>query len=128
MDSGAAGHVMHQGMFPCVKLERKTATKRFGAANGEQIRDVRETTIPCKTNDGIHRCTTLRCGSIVKPLISIQKVVQAGNVVVLKLDVTTECTQWTCGYASMKQIQFSAGRDGEWPNLLRQACEPGSTV
>ena len=28
----------------------------------------------------------------------------------------------------MKQIQFSAGRDNEWPNLFRQACKSGSSV
>ena len=40
MDSGAAGHVMPEGMFPRVKLERKTSLKRFVTANGEQIRDL----------------------------------------------------------------------------------------
>ena len=37
MDSGAAGHVMPEAMFPRVKLERKTSPKKFVAANGEQI-------------------------------------------------------------------------------------------
>ena len=36
MDSGAAGHVMLETMFPCVKLERKTSPKKFVAANGTQ--------------------------------------------------------------------------------------------
>ena len=36
MDSGAAGHVMLETMFPHVKLERKTSPKKFVAANGEQ--------------------------------------------------------------------------------------------
>ena len=34
MDSGAAGHVMLETMFPCVNLERKTSPKKFVAANG----------------------------------------------------------------------------------------------
>ena len=34
MDSGVAGHVMPEGMFPHVKLERKTSPKIFVAANG----------------------------------------------------------------------------------------------
>ena len=33
MDSGAAGHVMPETMFPRVKLERKTTPKKFVAAN-----------------------------------------------------------------------------------------------
>ena len=42
MDSGAAGHVMPETMFPHVKLERKTSPERFVAANGEQIKDLGE--------------------------------------------------------------------------------------
>ena len=42
MFSGVARHVMLEGLFPSVKLTRKTAPKTFGAASGEQIRDSRE--------------------------------------------------------------------------------------
>ena len=42
MDSGAAGHVMLETMFPHVKLERKTTPKKFVAVNGEQIKDLGE--------------------------------------------------------------------------------------
>ena len=35
MDTGAAGHVMPAEMFPRVKLDRTTATKKFVAATGE---------------------------------------------------------------------------------------------
>ena len=83
MDSGAAGHVMLETMFPCVKLERKTSPKKFVAANGEQIKDLGEKNIPFKTNEGIQRCITLRSANVVKPIVSVQKVVQAGNNVVL---------------------------------------------
>ena len=37
MDSGAAGHVMPETMFPRVKLERKTTPKKFVAANGQRL-------------------------------------------------------------------------------------------
>ena len=83
MDSGAVGHVMPEGMFPRIKLERKTSPKRFVATNGAHIRDLGEKTVSFKTNDGIHRCITFRSASVVKPLISMQKVVRAGNIVVL---------------------------------------------
>ena len=39
VDSGAAGHVMPEGLFPRVKFERKTPPKKFAAANGERIKD-----------------------------------------------------------------------------------------
>ena len=55
MDSGAAGHVMPETMFPRVKLERKTSPKKFVAANGEQIKDLGEKNIPFKINEGIQR-------------------------------------------------------------------------
>ena len=83
MDSGAAGHVMLEAMFPRVKLERKTSLKRFVAANGQQIRVLGEKTVPFKTTEGIQRCITLRSASDVKPFISRQEVVRAGNTVVL---------------------------------------------
>ena len=83
MDSGAAGHVMPETMFPHVKLERKTSPKKFVAANAEQIKDLGEKNIPFKTNEGIQRCITFRSANVVKPLMSMQKVVRAGNVVVL---------------------------------------------
>ena len=40
MDSGAAGHVMLEGMFTRVKLERKSSPNKFVAAKGEHIRVV----------------------------------------------------------------------------------------
>ena len=39
--------------------------------------------IPFKTNEGIQRCITFGSANVVKPLISMQKVVRAGNIVVL---------------------------------------------
>ena len=84
MDSGAAGHVMLEAMFPHVKIESKTPSKKFVAANGEQIKDLVAKRIPFKTIEGVQRCITFRSANVVKPLISMQKVVQAGNTVVLR--------------------------------------------
>ena len=66
---------MLDSMFPRVKLERKTAPTKFVAANGEQLTDLGEKTIPFKTNEGVHRCVTFRSASVAKPFISMQKVV-----------------------------------------------------
>ena len=73
MDSGAAGHVMLESMFPRAKLEINTAPKKFVAANGKQIRDLGEKTIHFKIYEGIHRCITFWSASVVKPLRSMQK-------------------------------------------------------
>ena len=58
MNSGAAGDVIPEAMFPRVKLERKTSPKKFVAANGEQIRDLGEKNIPFKKNEEMQRCIT----------------------------------------------------------------------
>ena len=42
-----------------------------------------EKTIPFKRPEEIQRCITFRSASVVKPPISIQNVVRAGNIVVL---------------------------------------------
>ena len=83
MDSGAAGHVMPERTFPRVKLERKRSPKKFVAANCEQIRDSGENTFPFKTNEGFQMRITFRCASVVKPLISMQKLARTGNIGVL---------------------------------------------
>ena len=146
----SAGHVMSETMFPRVKLERKTSPKKFVASNGEQIKDLGKKNIPFKTIEGIQRCITFRSANVVKPLISMQKVVRAGNSVVLdeknphirnirdgtviKLDVSNgvyTMDMWVCldeTGALMKQVQFSIGRDSEWSSRFRQACKAGSIV
>ena len=83
MDSGTAGHVMLEPMFPRVKLERKTSQNNFVAANGEQIKDLGAKRHSIQDKRGNSRCTTFRSASVVKPLISIQKVVRTGNIVML---------------------------------------------
>ena len=72
MDSGAAGHVIIEGMFPRVKLEHKTAPKRLVAASGEPISDMGDKNKSVQDGWGIHRCITFRSASVVKPFISLQ--------------------------------------------------------
>ena len=66
MNSGAAGHVILEGMCPRVQLAPKTAPKTFVAGNGEQIRDLGEKTLRCNPNDKNHRCIAFRSASVVK--------------------------------------------------------------
>ena len=47
------------------------------------IKHLGEKTIPFKSVEGVHRSIKFRSASIVKPLISMRQVVQAGNIVVL---------------------------------------------
>ena len=80
VDSGAAGLVMPEGLFPRVEFERKTPPKKFAAANGERLKDLCDKDFHSKH---IQRCTTFRSTSVVKPLIAMQKVAPAGTIVVL---------------------------------------------
>ena len=109
MDSGAAGHVMLETMFPHVKLDRKTSPRKFVAANGEQIKDLGENIIPFKTNEGLLRCITFRSANVVKPRISMQKVVRAGVCTMdmwICLDETGPVSSWQ-GQRIVKPISTS---------------------
>ena len=109
--------------------KRKTSPQKFAAANGEQIKNLGEKSIPFKTNEGVQRCILFRSADVVKPLISMQKVVRAGNTLVLdeknprirnnrdgtviKLDVNNGVYRMDMWIFSTKQVWFSAGRDSE---------------
>ena len=66
LDTGAVGHVMPAEMFPRVKPDRTSLTKKFGAANGERTKDLGEKTIPFKSVEGVHRCTQFRSANVVR--------------------------------------------------------------
>ena len=73
LDTGAVGHVMPAEMFPRVKLDRTSLTKKFGAANGERTKDLGEKTIPFKSVEGVHRCTQFRSANVVRPFYLNEK-------------------------------------------------------
>ena len=79
-DSGAAGHVLPETMFPHVKIERKTPPKKFVAANGEQIKDLGAKRIPFKTNEGVQRCITFRSAMLSNPSFQCKKSSKPGTL------------------------------------------------
>ena len=108
---GCQGHNGFRSCRTCHAWRPKRSLQRLVT----QIIDEGENTIPFKTNEEIHRCMTFRSASLVKPLISMQKVGRAGNFVVLdeknphirntrdgtviKLDVNNavyKMDMWTC--------------------------------
>ena len=66
VDSGVAGHVMIEIMFP-LETRAQDRTDNFQAVHGEQNRGLGHKTIPCKTHEEGHRCVTYRSASGVKP-------------------------------------------------------------
>ena len=83
MDTGAAGPVMPAEMFPRVIVDRTTATKNFVAANGETIKYLGGKPYHSSPWTECTGALKIRSASVVKSLISIRKVVQAGSVAVL---------------------------------------------
>ena len=53
MDSGAAGHVMPDGVWECFHVSNSSAKhqKRFVAWSGEHIRGLGEKNVPIRTNE-----------------------------------------------------------------------------
>ena len=72
-------------LFLIVKLQHTGAPKTLVATHGERIRDMGGKTVHCKTNEGIRRSIKHKSASVVKPLISMRKVVQAGGVETLQM-------------------------------------------
>ena len=143
VDTKAARHSMPAEMFLRVKLDRTTATEIRCSKWRRNIEDLGEKTIPFKSVEGLHRSKRFRSASVVRPLISRRKVVQAGNVVVLveknphignnrdgtviKLDVNNGVHTMHVG-ASMKLVRLSAGKDSEWLECHKQTCKTRDEV
>ena len=120
MDSGAAGRVMPDTMFPHVKLERKTSPKKFAAANAGQMKDLGEKSTPFKTNEefrgvqlsGVrilsNPSSQCKRSSELETLLCWTKRIRALETPETEQwsswTWTEVCTRWTCGIASMKQV------------------------
>ena len=76
-------HVVPAEMFPASEAGPHDRKQRHSLQQMEKKSKtwVRKT-IPFKSVEGVHRCIQFRSANVVKPLISMRKVVQAGNVVV----------------------------------------------
>ena len=124
MDTGAAGPVMPAETFPRVKLGRTNTTKKFVAANGGKIKDLREKTIPFRSVERVLRCINFRSTNVVKPLISMRKVVQVGNVVVLdEKSLHIRNNRDGTVTVSMRLVWFLAGKDSEWLECHKRTCK-----
>ena len=76
------GRAVRQDTLQLGVEEEETTIYTCVDANGEQIKDLGEETIPFKTNEGIQRCITFRSAKCCHSF-SMQKVVRAGSTVVL---------------------------------------------
>ena len=136
LEGGAAGNVLPERVFPRVKVARKTATKKIVAANGEQKgRHMRGYTDA--KHSGVRAWTHLssQCSksSELETLWCCMKRIRTSetleNGTMIKLDVNQwSVHKWACEFVSIRQVQFAADMDGEWPNRFRQACKSANIV
>ena len=78
LDSGAADHVCPRKMFPSLKAKDTSSNRHFVTANGARVKDEGEKNIQFTAAGGAHRNIKFRMANVVKPLISIGKIVSNG--------------------------------------------------
>ena len=86
MDSGAADHVIPANMMPNVKPKKTGKERKFVTAGGDRIKDEGVKRLKFTTCEKIDRVIDFRAAKVMKPFISVAKVIKAGNEVVLNKD------------------------------------------
>ena len=90
-----------------------------------------EKTVPFKSVDGVHRCIKIRSANAVKPPNLSEKVVQAGNAVVLVYmnpHIRNNQDGTVIKLDLMKLVQFPAGKDSEGLECHKQTCKTRDEV
>ena len=100
MESGAAEHVMSEGMFPTCLTRVQNITKKIC---GSEWWTSPEGWDILQTNEGIQRCIAFPVRVLSNFLISLMKTnprvrdYRDGNMIKLGRE-TSQCAQWTCGF------------------------------
>ena len=87
VDSGATETVVHEDMLKGVEMKEGTAYRRgveYEVANGESIPNLGEKHFLGYSDNGEGRNITAQVCAVNKPLLSVKKMVQAGNRVVFE--------------------------------------------
>ena len=85
-DSGSADHVCPEEEFPSVKMEPSQGSKKgrkYVAANGHKVPNMGQKKMPMITEDGKQLMITWQVTKVVKPLLSVSKLTENGNMVIL---------------------------------------------
>ena len=84
-DSGAADHVAPKNVASHLKMQETEASRqgvKYVAANGQKIANVGQKTIQGVTDEGMPLGMTWQIAEVKKPLASIGRMCDAGNVAV----------------------------------------------
>ena len=87
VDSGATETVITEDMLPCIELKDGWASRNkveYEVANGERIPNMGEKCCSGSTEEGLNRCITAQVCDVKKALMSVKKIVSAGNRVVFE--------------------------------------------
>jgi hypothetical protein len=89
VDSGAVEHVLPEKWIPCVEMvdsPGSKAGKKYLSATGQEIPNLGQKSIVCKTKEGQSRGLVFQVAPVRKPLMSVAKMNEAGNDVNLRGD------------------------------------------
>jgi len=84
VDSAAAETVCPPNMLPMVEPTPGKDERYYVAANGARIKDLGEKPVEFKTSEGYARKVKFRVANVMKPLISVSRINEAGDDVVFK--------------------------------------------
>ena len=88
-DSGAADHVAPKNVASHLKIQETEASRqgvKYVAANGQKIANVGQKTIQGITDEGMPLGMTWQIAEVKKPLASVGRMCDAGNVAVFTKD------------------------------------------
>jgi hypothetical protein len=86
IDSGAVEHVLPEAWVPAIHMEASPgsrAGKRYLSATGQEIPNMGQKKLTVKTKEGQMRGIVFQVAPVRKPLVSVAKMCEAGNDVVL---------------------------------------------
>ena len=89
VDSGATESVINEDMVTSIEMTNGEACRRgvkYEVANGERIPNLGEKRFTGVTEEGVLRSVTMQVCDVNKALLSVRKVVKAGNRVVFDED------------------------------------------
>ena len=110
-DSGAVDHVAPRGLARGTPVEETKASRmgvHYVAANGSQIKNEGEKRIKAFTDSGLPLNMTWQIAEVKKPLASIGRICDAGNVAVF-----TDKGGYIVGKSGARRIIEAVSRSGE---------------
>jgi hypothetical protein len=82
LDSGAEESVWPQSWLPSIPTKPASVERKFAAANGTRLKHYGEKVVPFQTNDSAIASVKFQVTDVIKPLVSVKRIIERGNSVV----------------------------------------------